>query len=100
MDHAAWHDPHRRALLVYLNGDELPELDTTGARARDTSFLLLLTGAGDARPFVLPGSPWATRYLPVLDSTHPRGEPSAPVLEGGATVLRSPRSLLALQVER
>ena len=25
MDHAAWHDPHRRALLVYLNGDELPE---------------------------------------------------------------------------
>jgi isoamylase len=100
MDHAAWHDPHRRALLVYLNGEELPDLDETGARARDASFVLLLTSAGDPRPFTLPGRPWATRYLPVLDSTNRLGEPSTPTLEAGAVVVRSPRSLLALRVER
>jgi glycogen operon protein len=100
MDHPDWHQPHRRGLLVYLNGDELPDVDASGARARDASFVFLLSAAKEPRPFSLPAAPWGRRYVPVLDSVHPRGEPDEALLEGGAEVLRPPRSLLVLRVER
>jgi isoamylase len=63
-----WQAPDIFTLGVFLNGEEIPDLDPRGRRIVDDSFLLLLNGGGDPAMFTLPGRPWGKEYELVADT--------------------------------
>ncbi|HVD12918.1 MAG TPA: glycogen debranching protein GlgX [Actinomycetota bacterium] len=68
MTEALWQAPDISILGVFLNGEEIPDLDPRGRRIVDDSFLLLLNGGGDPAMFTLPGRPWGKEYELVADT--------------------------------
>jgi glycogen operon protein len=57
--------------MVFLNGDELHELDDDGKRVRDGSFLLLFNAHYEPLDFVLPPMSFGKAWTVVVD-TPPR----------------------------
>ena len=47
MDEADWNSGFARSLMVFLNGDAIPELDAVGRRITDDNFLLLFNAQTD-----------------------------------------------------
>lgn len=93
---ADWNFPTMRTLGVYLSGSDIRTPDLRGEPVIDDSYLLLLH-AGDVRcDFVLPGSPWATRYELVLDTCWASAEPPPPRSVTRRYAL-APRSLALLR---
>jgi len=114
LSEAAWSDPWRRTLLMFLNGDGVSEgeraVGPDGARLRPTSFLLVLHGGAHPRAVQLPEPPWADTFRPVWSSEQPRpvrpagpggGPGAAPPDQPGGSWLRVPaRSLTVLRAVR
>jgi glycogen operon protein len=63
-----WVAEHVRCLGMYLNGDAIGEPGPRGEHVTDASFLLLLNGAADTVPFLLPEERWAAAYVLELDT--------------------------------
>ncbi len=65
MDDGDWNSGIARTLMVFLNGDAIPELDHMGRPIFDDHFLLLFNGYWDPINFTLPpkafGSNWQIR---------------------------------------
>jgi len=65
MNEVDWRDGYARTLMVFLNGQAIPEPDQHGQRVLDSDFLLLFNAHKDAIDFALPpaqyGSTWHLR---------------------------------------
>jgi len=94
MSEADWNDPRRRCLGVHLLGVALAENDIRGRPILDEDLLLLLNADHAEVDFVMPA--FERRWLPVLDTARPRGEPVEGLALAGGESFRLPPRALAL----
>ncbi|GAB3762926.1 glycogen debranching protein GlgX [Microlunatus parietis] len=86
MDDADWNAGFARSLMVFLNGDAIPEPDTMGRPVTDDRFLLLFNAHSEPIDFVLPGDAYGAAWTVQLDSSSGFAEPdAAPVWQPGST---------------
>jgi glycogen operon protein len=96
MSAEAWFDHDQQVLGLHLAADFLPELPHPDAELPESLLVLLNTGPAP-ETFTLPGSPWASSYRVLLDTTdeRPTAEGTAD-LGSGAGVPLTPHSVLVL----
>ncbi|WP_448072122.1 glycogen debranching protein GlgX [Georgenia yuyongxinii] len=93
-----WTDAHARAVMVFFNGQAIPEPDARGERIVDDSVLLLLNADAAARRFTLPGTDYGARWSVVLDTSSRRTAGSA--VRAGGTITVQDRSVVVLLATR
>jgi glycogen operon protein len=69
MDENDWLNGYARGLMVFLNGQAIPEPDPHGERILDSDFLLLFNAHTDPVDFALPPAPYGATWLIRLDTT-------------------------------
>jgi glycogen operon protein len=69
MDEEDWRNGYARTLMVFLNGQAIPEPDPHGQRIQDSDFLLLFNAHSDPVDFVLPPAPYGDTWQVRLDTT-------------------------------
>jgi len=74
MDELDWRNGYARTLMVFLNGQAIPEPDPRGERIQGSDFLLLFNAHSAAVDFVLPPAPYGTHWHIRLDTS--MAEPS------------------------
>ena len=74
MDENDWRNGYARTLMVFLNGQAIPEPDPHGQRILDSDFLLLFNAHSAPVDFALPPAQYGTTWRIRLDTTPP--EPS------------------------
>jgi isoamylase len=74
MDENDWRDGYARTLMVFLNGQAIPEPDPHGQCILDSDFLLLFNAHCAPVDFALPPAQYGTTWRIRLDTTAP--EPS------------------------
>jgi glycogen operon protein len=100
MEDGDWSAPGR-TLGVFLNGDEIVGRGPRGERVVDESFLILLHAAPEPIDFTLPGAPWATGYVMLVDTAADgRYEPNLDVLQPGDAVAMAAYSMVVLSATR
>jgi glycogen operon protein len=98
-----WFDTGLRSIGMYLDGRGIRHRTPRGESITDESFLLVLHSGDEPGTFVLPGAPWATEYVRVVDTEFPGGCPAAgadAVVAGGTELKLLARSVLLLQARR
>ncbi|MEP7261650.1 MAG: glycogen debranching enzyme GlgX, partial [Usitatibacter sp.] len=89
-----WEKEFARCLGMWLNGDELPELDERGRPLHDASYLVLFNAHHDQIEFTLPpGIKWHTE----IDTSFEAGEPPAGDQSPPAAYPLQGRSLVVLR---
>ncbi|WP_251150864.1 glycogen debranching protein GlgX [Cellulosimicrobium sp. Marseille-Q4280] len=68
MDSEDWNQAFARSVMVFLNGDAIPETDRRGEPIVDDSFLLLLNAHHDVLEFTVPGAEYGESWSVVLDT--------------------------------
>ena len=94
MDSTDWEQSFARTVMVFLNGDAIPEADRRGEPIVDDSFLLLLNAHSDVLPFHLPDESFGSAWTVRLD-TDGTTRPGSRVL-AGATLRVTGRSVIVL----
>ncbi|MFT4165181.1 MAG: glycogen debranching protein GlgX [Microlunatus sp.] len=76
MDEGDWNSGFARSLMVFLNGDAIPELDKAGRAIRDDHFLLLFNAWSEPIIFTLPPTALGSNWLVRLDTHHGDVDPA------------------------
>ena len=63
-----WRNGYARSLMVFLNGEAIPEPDPRGQRVIDDSFLILFNGHDERMSFTLPPAEYGQSWLVVFDT--------------------------------
>ncbi|RAU93423.1 glycogen debranching protein GlgX [Mycolicibacter senuensis] len=90
-----WDSEFGRCVMVFLNGEALPEPDAHGRRIVDDSFLLCFNAGETPVDFVTPDSGYALGWHAVIDTADAAGRSELSV-EAGHTVAVAARSLIIL----
>ena len=69
MDELDWRNGYARTLMVFLNGQAIPEPDPYGQRTIDSDFLLLFNAHSAPVDFVLPPAAYGLEWRIRLDTT-------------------------------
>jgi isoamylase len=69
MDEDDWRNGYARTLMVFLNGQAIPEPDPHGQRILDSDFLLLFNAHSGPVDFALPPAPYGAEWHIRLDTT-------------------------------
>ncbi|WP_111765922.1 glycogen debranching protein GlgX [Nakamurella deserti] len=69
-----WFDSYRSTVQMWIDGDAATGADGTPGPA--SSWLLVLHAGWDSTDITLPGPPYGSTYVPVLDTDTPTGEPA------------------------
>jgi isoamylase len=69
MDELDWRNGYARTLMVFLNGQAIPEPDPHGQRISDSDFLLLFNAHSAPVDFALPPAAYGTAWRIRLDTT-------------------------------
>jgi glycogen operon protein len=93
-----WADPNARALAIYLDGDDAPDLAEDGTPLVDDDFLVLVNGWWEKLQFRIPAAagaagPWRTE----LDTDDPARAAQPPELHAGDDITLGPQSILVLR---
>jgi glycogen operon protein len=91
-----WHDPAARTLGVFFAGEAIRARGPHGERIVDDSFLLLVHAGAEPLAFSLPGEPWATAYVIVVDTGGRVGSSH----DAGASLKVTARSLVLLRADQ
>ena len=75
MDEADWNSGFARSLMVFLNGDAIPELDAVGRRITDDHFLLLFNAHTEPIRFTMPPAAYGQNWLVRLDTATGQVDP-------------------------
>ena len=62
-----------KSVVVFLNGEAIPEPDTRGERIVDDSFLLCFNAHDHPVEFVVPDGQYAREWTTVIDTFDPEG---------------------------
>lgn len=68
MDDTDWQNGFARSLMVFLNGDMIPEEDARGRPIVDDSFLVLFNAHSEPLDFTLPSVDYGERWTAVVDT--------------------------------
>ncbi|MDN5769379.1 MAG: glycogen debranching enzyme, partial [Microlunatus sp.] len=68
MDSGDWNSGFARSLMVFLNGDAIPELDSLGRNISDDHFLLLFNTWSEPISFLLPPAAFGNNWVVRLDT--------------------------------
>ena len=95
-----WEKDEPARLAMFLNGAALPSKDRFGERLQDDSFLMIINAHHEAIDWNLPGVPFGSHWVAVIDTDsgvvhRDSNEPQS--YAGGATLCVPDRSLLILQ---
>ncbi len=100
-----WGNGHARAVMVFLNGQAIPEPDRRGQKIVDDDFLMIFNASDQEIPFVLPDASFGAAWSVEIDTSgaKPRRRPhraGAEVVapERSVVVLRSPRTVSPIGV--
>ncbi|QNN51333.1 glycogen debranching protein GlgX [Nocardioides mesophilus] len=63
-----WSHEHARSVMVFLNGDAIPEPDQRGEPVVDDSFLIAFNGHHEELPFTIPDEVYGEGWLVALDT--------------------------------
>ncbi len=105
MSDTDWHHEHARSMLVFLNGDAIPEPDRRGERVFDDSFLIAFNAHHEPLTFVLPDEVYGEGWLVELDTHDDQvgsvrlAEPP-PALPPGLEFVVADRSIVVLRRPR
>ncbi len=94
MDDDDWNNGYARSLMVFLNGDAIPEKDDRGRRIVDDSFLVLFNAHSEALDFTLPPADYGERWTAVVDTDHTT--PEGAEHEAGSVLSVTSRSVVVL----
>ena len=86
-----WGAGFAKSLGVFLNGDEIPNVDAAGRRVLDESFYLIFNAHWEPVEFVLPPETWGHSWSRVLDTRRcqrRRRTPGSAPREPGSTLIR------------
>ncbi|SDU82838.1 glycogen operon protein [Microlunatus sagamiharensis] len=79
MNDADWQTGYSQSLMVFLNGDAIPEPDNLGRRISDDHFLLMFNASADEIEFTTPadvyGDSWTVRLDTATGGVDPGVEP-------------------------
>ncbi|MEP7370220.1 MAG: glycogen debranching enzyme, partial [Dermatophilaceae bacterium] len=98
MDELDWRNGYARTLMVFLNGQAIPEPDPHGQRTTDSDFLLLFNAHSAPVDFVLPPAAYGLEWRIRLDTMVP--EPASAVQTGwkaATTHAVADRSIVVLE---
>ena len=95
MSEEDWQTGFAKSLMVFLNGDRMNDLDESGKRVLDASFLLLFNAHHEPLDFTLPPGMFGNKWSVVLDTGTEMGEGDG-VFAAGATVPVQGRSIIVL----
>jgi glycogen operon protein len=95
MSEEDWQQGFVKSLMVFLNGDELHELDEEGKRVRDASFLLLFNAHYEPLEFTLPPASFGASWTVVVDTATEVGERDE-AFTAGSTARVEGRSMVVL----
>ncbi|MEV4312409.1 glycogen debranching protein GlgX [Actinocrispum sp. NPDC049592] len=91
-----WEADFGRCILVFLNGQGIPDLDSRGERVVDDSFLMCFNAHYETIEATLPGNDYGSKWAVVVDTTTGKvtRDPSDEVKE---TLAMPARSLIVVQ---
>ena len=69
MDEGTWNSGFVRSLMVFLNGDAIPEPDPRGERVVDDSFLIAFNAHHETLTFTIPDEVYGEGWLVALDTS-------------------------------
>ncbi|MGA8979899.1 MAG: glycogen debranching enzyme, partial [Pedococcus sp.] len=98
MDEDSWANGYARAMMVFLNGQTIPEPDTRGQQTLDDHFLVIFNGHHDVLPFVVPSKEYGDRWVTELDTS--AQEVGAKEYKPDAKVKAQGRSVIVLRCPR
>ena len=76
MDDGDWNSGFARSLMVFLNGDAIPELDQIGRPVEDDHFLLLFNAHSESIRFTMPPKAFGSNWLVRLDTATGQVDPA------------------------
>jgi isoamylase len=76
MDEADWNSGFARSVMVFLNGDAIPELDAVGRPITDDHFLLLFNAHTEPIRFTMPAAEFGQNWLVRLDTATGQVDPA------------------------
>ncbi|MEO6792322.1 MAG: glycogen debranching protein GlgX [Mycobacterium sp.] len=94
-----WDSEFGRCVMVFLNGEALPEPDARGQRIIDDSFLLCFNAGETPVEFITPNADYAQGWAAVIDTADPAGNTDLSV-EAGHAVTVAARSLIIARKSR
>jgi glycogen operon protein len=97
MDGADWADPDARAIAIYLDGSDDPDVAEDGTPLADDDFLVLVNSWWAPLGFVLPATRPSTQWQAEIDSYDPAAPVAAPHHHAGDQVTVGPRSAAVLR---
>jgi len=68
MDSGDWSNGYAKSLMVFLNGDAIPESDAVGRRVTDDHFLMMFNASSDDITFRVPPRSFGDHWVVQLDS--------------------------------
>ncbi|WP_375423994.1 glycogen debranching protein GlgX [uncultured Friedmanniella sp.] len=68
MDDSDWSTGYAQSLMVFLNGDAIPESDDMGRRITDEHFLLMFNASGSDIDFRVPPAPFGDHWVLRLET--------------------------------
>ncbi|MGH3330797.1 MAG: glycogen debranching protein GlgX, partial [Nocardioidaceae bacterium] len=69
MTNTDWSESHARSVMVFLNGDAIPEPNQRGERVVDDSFLVAFNGHDEPITFTIPDELYGEGWLVALDTS-------------------------------
>ena len=95
MSEEDWQQGFVKSLMVFLNGDALPDVDPDGRRVRDAAFLLMFNAHHEPVDFTLPAASFGEAWAVVVDTSTEVGE-RRERFTAGSPVKVEGRSILVL----
>ena len=97
MSQEDWDAGFAKSLVVFLNGDELPDPGPQGERITDDSFMLMFNAHHDALAFKLPPDDWGVAWTVALDTATPDLDEDTVFHKAGQDVPVESRSVVVLR---
>ncbi|GAB3394574.1 glycogen debranching protein GlgX [Amycolatopsis echigonensis] len=93
-----WDDAFGKSVVIFLNGEGIPDLDPRGMPVEDDSFLLAFNAHWEDIAMTLPGNGYGREWTVVVDTaTGTVGHGDVEPVEGGGKFTLAARSLVVLQ---
>ena len=93
-----WNAGFAKSLGVYLNGQAIPDPDSSGERVVDDSFYVLVNAHHEPLTFTLPARDWGRRWIAVLTTSEPLPRENGYVHEAEQVIEVAGRSLTVLRL--